>query len=141
MRRELSLPILGELKTMIVKARSEVLPKIALGQACDYTLSRWDQLERYAMEGQGIVEIDNNWAENAMRPITLGRKNWMQIGSEKAGPKIAAIMSVMETCKRLEIDVRSYLEEVLPRIADWSMSRIEELTPMAWQANQDRAES
>ena len=141
MRHELSLPILGELKSMIVKARSEVLPKMALGQACDYALSRWDQLERYAREGHGIVEIDNNWAENAMRPITLGRKNWLQIGSEKAGPKVAAIMSVMETCKRQEIDVRKYLEDVLPRIADWSMSRIGELTPIAWQANRNRSES
>jgi hypothetical protein len=50
-----------------------------------------------------MVEIDDNRAENAMRPIALGRKNWMQIGNEKAGPKIAAILSVLETCKRLGV--------------------------------------
>ena len=64
LRKEMSLPILEELKSMIVQARAavSVLPKSALGRACDYTLSRWDQLKRYATEGHGITEIDNNWA-------------------------------------------------------------------------------
>ena len=64
LRKEMSLPILEELKPMIVQARAavSVLPKSALGRACDYTLSRWDQLKRYATEGHGITEIDNNWA-------------------------------------------------------------------------------
>ena len=141
LRKEKSVPILVELKAMIVQARAAALPKIALGRACDYALSLWVRLERYAAEGNGVVEIDNNWAENAMRPITLGRKNWLHIGSEEAGPKVAAIMSVMETCKRLQINLRQYLEDVLPRIADWPITRIAELTPMAWQADRSRLKS
>lgn len=73
-----------------------------------------------------------------MRPITLGRKNWLHIGSEEAGPKIAAIMSVIETCKRLKINVREYLEDVLPRIANWPNQRVAELTPMAWLADRSK---
>jgi hypothetical protein len=64
-----------------------------------------------------MVEIDNNRAENAMRPIALGSKNWMQIGSEKAGPKIAPILSVLETSKRLGVNEREYLQEVLPQLS------------------------
>jgi transposase len=79
------------------------------------------------------VEIDNNIAENGMRGIALGRKNWIHLGSEEAGPKVSAILSILETCKRLKINAREYLEEVLPRIAGWNSSRIAELTPMAWQ--------
>jgi hypothetical protein len=138
LRKEKSEPMLVELKAMIIKARAQTLPKGTLGRACDYALKLWDKLERYAGEGKGHVEIDNNWAENAMRPITLGRKNWLHIGSEEAGPKIAAIMSVIETCKRLEIDVRGYLEDVLPKIANWSNQRVAELTPMAWQAGRSK---
>jgi transposase len=139
LRKEKSVPILAELKAMILKARAEALPKGALGRACDYALGLWVRLERYAAEGNGMVEIDNNWAENAMRPLTLGRKNWLHIGSEEAGPKVAAVMSVMETCKRLQINVREYLEDVLPRIADWPMNRIAELTPMAWLAGRNKS--
>jgi transposase len=138
MRKETSQPILVDLKAMILKARAETLPKSTLGKACDYALTLWEKLERYAGAGKGHVEIDNNWAENAMRPIALGRKNWLHIGSEEAGPKIAAIMSVIETCKRLKINVREYLEDVLPRIANWPNQRIAELTPMAWQAGQSK---
>lgn len=80
------------------------------------------------------MEIDNNWAENAIRPVALGRKNWLHIGSEEAGTRIAAIMSVIATCQRLKIPIRAYLEEVLPQIADWPQARIAELSPLAWVA-------
>jgi len=141
LRMARSVPILGELKAMILQARAGALPKSAAGKACDYALSLWARLERYAAESNGMVEIDNNSAENGMRTVCLGRKNWLHIGSEEAGPKVAAIMSVMETCKRLKVDVRQYLEDVLPRIADWPKSRIAELTPRAWQADRNRLKS
>ena len=66
---------------------------------CNYTLRIWERLEVFLAHGQ--VEVDTNLAENAMRPVALGRKNWLHIGDEKAGPKIAAIMSVLATCRRL----------------------------------------
>jgi transposase len=127
-----SVPVLERIKGQIVALRREVLPKSALGKACDYALRQWSRVEVYASHGE--VEIDNNWCENAMRPVALGRKNWLHIGSEEAGPRIAAISSVIETCRRLGINVREYLLDVLPKIPTWPAKRIAELTPMAWVA-------
>ena len=69
-----------------------------------------------------------------MRPIALGRSNWIHIGSEQAGPRVAAIFSVIESCRRLKIPVRDYLTEVLPGLAYAPVQRIAELTPAAWAA-------
>ena len=68
-----------------------------------------------------------------MRPIAVGRKNWVHIGSVDAGPQVAAILSVVETCKRLEIPVREYLADVLPGLADRKAADVAALTPMAWK--------
>jgi transposase len=132
LRQQESVLVLEKLKKQIVALRQEVLPKSALGKACDYALRQWSRVEVYASHGK--VEIDNNWCENAMRPVALGRKNWLHIGSEDAGPRIAAISSVIETCRRLGINVREYLLDVLPRIPTWPAKRVAELTPMAWAA-------
>lgn len=132
-----STPKLAALKEKIVEVRKKVLPKSALGKACDYTLGQWPRLLTYASHGE--VEIDNNWCENAMRPIALGRKNWLHVGSEGAGPHIAAIMSVIETCRRLKLNLRSYLLDILPKLPSWPASRVAELTPMAWAAAQRAA--
>ncbi|MDB6153843.1 MAG: transposase, partial [Chthoniobacteraceae bacterium] len=78
---------------MVLEARDATLPKNALGKAYTYALGQWERLERYASPGHGQVEIDNNLAENTMRTVALGRKNWIHVGSEEAGPKIAAILS------------------------------------------------
>ena len=90
------------------------------------------------MAGNGRIEICNNWCENGIRPITLGRKNWLHIGSQEAGPKACALMGIIETCKRIKINVRQYLANVLPQLADRSTptSRIKDLTPMAWKSAQ-----
>jgi hypothetical protein len=130
---------LAALKTLITQSGAGALPKSALGKACTYALNQWERLERYAGPGHGMVEIDNNWAENAMRGVALGRKNWIQIGSESAGAKVAALLSVLETCKRLKLNAREYLLEVLPVLAYQEtrpgLSGVKpaaELTPMAW---------
>lgn len=133
MRHSRSVPLLEALKTVIVNARAGCLPQSQLGKACDYALGQWTRLMVYA--GHGEVEIDNNWCENAIRPVALGRKNWLHIGSEEAGPRVAAIASVMETCRRLGINARDYLLDVLPRLADWPASKVSELTPAAWLAS------
>ena len=67
-----------------------------------------------------------------MRPIAIGRKNWIHVGSPQAGPKIAAILSVVESCRRLKLPVRDYLAAILPGLADVSIQRLPELTPSAW---------
>jgi transposase len=73
-------------------------------------------------------------SENAMRPLALGRRNWIHIGSEQAGPRVAAIISVVETCRRLKIPIREYLGSILPGLANFPINRIAELTPAAWLA-------
>jgi transposase len=80
------------------------------------------------------LELSNNLAENAMRPLALGRRNWIHIGSEQAGPRVAAIISVVETCRRLKIPIRDYLGSILPGLANFPINRIAELTPAAWLA-------
>ena len=84
-----------------------MLPASALGKAISYTLSLWDKLTRFLEHPQ--LELSNNLAENSMRPVALGRKNWIHVGSEQAGPKVAAILSVIESCRRLKLPVREYL--------------------------------
>ncbi len=137
LRQQKSAPLLDELKKKIIAARQQAMPQSALGKACDYALGQWERLIVYA--GHGEVEVCNNLCENSMRGPVLGRKNWLHFGSEDAGPRIAAIMSVIETCRRLGINEREYLNDVLPKIPNWPANRIAELTPMAWQAARSAA--
>jgi hypothetical protein len=73
-----------------------------------------------------------------MRPVALGRKKWIHIGSRQAGPKVAAILSVVESCRRLNLPVREYLALILPGLGDLSIQRISPLTPAAWLPSQTR---
>lgn len=132
LRQSKSAPVLAALKSRLVEIRQGIAPGGKLAQACDYALGQWERLEQFLQDGQ--VEIDNNWCEGGMRPLALGRKNWLHIGSEQAGPKVAAIASVVETCRRLDINLRRYLGDVLPKLGDWPAHRVGELTPTAWQA-------
>jgi transposase len=69
-----------------------------------------------------------------MRPVALGRRNWIHLGSKEAGPRVAAIISIVETCRRLSLPLRDYLGSVLPGFANFPISRVAELTPSAWAA-------
>jgi hypothetical protein len=82
----------------------------------------------------GVMEIDQNLCENAIRPIALGRKNWLHIGSEEAGPRVAVILSLVETCRRLKIDPQEYLLDVLPGLSERPTRDLPRLTPAAWKA-------
>ncbi len=115
------------------------LPASALGKVCHYTLTLWTKLTRFLEHPE--LELSNNLAENSMRPIAVGRKNWIHVGSAQAGPKVAAILSVVETCRRLKIPVREYLAAVLPGLAHLSVQRVGELTPSAWAAKQNQSSS
>lgn len=130
---------LESLREKIVSVRSRVLPASQLGKACDYTLGQWDKLMVYARDGR--VEIDNNWCENEMRPIALGRKNWMHLGSEESGPKVAAIMTVIASAKRAGANVREYLAWVLPKLADPATTEADlvEMLPARWLARRAEA--
>jgi transposase len=130
LRLEKSKPLLDNIGSQIEAARSGALPKSMLAKACNYTLTLWTRLTRFLQ--YPVLELSNNLAENAMRPVALGRRNWIHIGSEDAGPRVAAIVSIVETCRRLKIPVRDYLGSVLPGLNDFAINRIGELTPAAW---------
>jgi hypothetical protein len=80
------------------------LPSSALGKAANHTLSLWQKLTRFLDYPE--VELSNNLAENSMRPVALGRKNWSHVGGEQAGSRVAAILSIVESCRRLKVPIR-----------------------------------
>jgi transposase len=96
----------------------------------------WGRLTRFLDYAE--VELSNNVAENSTRPVALGRRNWIHPGSKEAGPRVANILSVVETCRRLGLPVREYLAAVLPGLADFPVQRVGELTPAAWAARRER---
>jgi transposase len=132
LRLQQARPLLDRLRPQIEAAQAQALPASALGKAARYTLSLWPKLTRFLEHP--AVELSNNLAENSMRPIALGRKNWIHVGSPQAGPKVAAILSVVESCRRLRIPVRDYLADVLPGLAHWSIQHLQDRTPAAWAA-------
>jgi len=121
-----------EIRQECTKLALTVLPKSTLGQAVHYTLNMWPKLRRCFDYAE--VELSNNLAENSMRPVALGRKNWLHVGSAKAGPKVAAIVSVVESCRRLRMPVKEYLLDILPGMDRRKLSEIGQLTPSRWAA-------
>ena len=133
LRMERAPSVLSELKAQIEAASRTALPSSPLGKASSYTLRLWHKLTRFLDYAE--LELSNNLAENSMRPVAIGRRNWTHIGHEKAGPRVAAILSIVETCRRLKIPAREYLAAVLPGLANLSIQRLPELTPTAWAAS------
>jgi transposase len=130
LRQQQAPPLLEKIQDQIVAMSKNVLPKSAAGEACAYTLKLWMRLTCFLQYPE--LELSNNLAENSMRPIATGRKNWIHLGSQQAGPKVAAILSVVESCRRLRIPVRDYLKETLPGLANRSIQLVAGLTPAAW---------
>lgn len=122
-----------EIRQECERLRRIVLPKSALGQAIGYTLNMWEKLRRCFDYAE--VELSNNLAENSMRPVALGRKNWLHVGSAKSGPKVAAILSIMESCRRLNVPIKEYLHAVLPGMNARKLTEIAALTPARWCAS------
>ena len=133
LRQERSRPLIVTIREQMQVAQVERLPASALGKAAGYTLSLWHKLTRFLEHPE--LELSNNLAENSMRGVALGRKNWIHIGSEQAGPKVAAILSVIESCRRMKLPVREYLGAVLPGLSSRSIQSVSELTPAAWAAS------
>ena len=132
LRREKAPPVLKEIRQHVLATRQAVLPGSKAAQASKYTLTLWGKLTRFLEHPE--LELSNNLAENSMRPVALGRSNWIHIGSPQAGPRVAAILSVIESCRRLKIRVRDYLTQILPALGDTPIQRVAELTPTAWAA-------
>lgn len=104
----------------------------ALARAMDYTLRRWPALSLYATEGN--LPIDNNPVENAIRPIAIGKKNWLFVGSEAAGKRAANIQTVLGTARLNGIEPMKWLTETLEKLLTWPNSRIDELLPLKIKA-------
>lgn len=122
--------VLEATKTAVEAARASALPGSTLGKACAYALRQWPKLIRFSDYPE--LELSTNLAENSIRPIAVGRKNWIHEGSPQAGPKVAAILSIFETCRRIKLPVREYLSTVLPGLAYLQLQRLPDLTPTAW---------
>jgi transposase len=130
LRQAESLPRLERLRDWLVATRPQVLDKGRLAQAIDYALSNWKALCRYCEDGR--LDIDNNAAERALRTVAVGRKNWIFFGNERGGKTAAVMYSLIATCKEHGVDPRTYLRDVLLRIA--KTSDVAELTPYGWKA-------
>jgi transposase len=108
-----------------------VLPKSPLGQAIQYALNQWAALCVYATDGR--LAIDNNAAENALRRVAIGRKNWLFAGSDNGGRTAATLFSLIATCQRNKVEPMAYLRDVLTRIAAIPINQLATLLPDRWQ--------
>jgi len=134
LRQAKSVPLLTAFKQWLqdqTAGPSPVLPKSPMGQAINYVVNNWDALERYTTKG--ALDIDNNAAERAMRPVALGRKNWLFTGSDNGGKTAAVLYSLVASAKRHGLDVFAYLRDVIARISDHPSNRLEELLPDHWK--------
>jgi transposase len=127
LRQQHARPVLDDLKGWITDTLPTLPQKQKLAEAMRYALSRWEALGVYIDDGR--VEIDNNIAERAMRPIGIGRKNWLFAGSDKGGERIANILTIIETAKMNGHNPETYLTAVLTLIQDYGHDRLGELLP------------
>jgi len=118
---------------------TKVLPQSKIGKAIFYTLNMWYRLERYLEDGR--YEIDNNWVENSIRPIALGRKNYLFAGSHDAAQRAAMIYSLIATCKKNNVEPSEWLTDILTRIQDHPINKIDELLPATWKKNSPAKEN
>jgi len=112
---------------------SEHLPKTAMAEAIGYTLGQWPKLTAYVEHGQ--ARIDNNLTEQAIRPTKLGAKNWLFIGHPDAGHRAAIIYTLLECCRRHQVEPLAYLNDVLRRLPGMTNHEVEnaKLTPREWK--------
>lgn len=127
LRYEKSVPVLEELEKWLIDESFKVLPKSAIGIAINYSLNLWGRLKRYVEEGR--FQIDNNLIENAIRPVALGRKNYLFAGSHEAAQKAAVIYSLLATCKLQEVEPFTWLKNILTIIPDYPANKLYNLIP------------
>jgi len=134
-RQSDSLPLLKTFFERVEKMVPSTLPSQPLGKALTYVLNQRKALMRYTTDGR--LNIDNNRAENAIRPLAIGRKNWLFAGSERGGKACAIALSLIQSAKALEINCYDYLHDVYNRIMSHPVNRLHELLPDEWKAARD----
>lgn len=126
-RREHAAPLLAKLKAAFEDTLAKISGKSDLAIALRYSLTRWDAFTRYTQDGR--LDISNNAAERAIRPLAIGRKNWLFAGSDLGGERAAVMYTLIETARMNGLDPESYLRDIIARIADHPMKRLDELLP------------
>jgi len=130
LRRKKAPAIRSKLRAWLEREKPKHPPKSPIGVAINYGLKRWDDLGRFLEDGR--VPLDNNASERALRPIALGRKNYLFVGDVEAGESIAGLYTVIATCEARGINPFAYLSDVLSRVQDHPAKRLDELLPGAW---------
>ena len=126
-----SAPVMDALQRWMLLTRQKITDGSASAKALDYSLKRWGALTRFV--GDGRLPVDNNWIENQIRPISIGRNNWLFAGSLRAGQRAAAVMSLVQSARMNRHDPYAYLKDVLTRLPTHKASRIVELLPHRWK--------
>jgi len=130
-RQTQSKPLADAFYQWMLLQRQTITDGSATAKALDYSLKRWAALTLFLGDGQ--LPIDNNWIENKIRPIAIGRNNWLFAGSLRAGKRAAAVMSLIQSAKLNGHDPYAYLKDVLARLPTQLNSQIDELLPHHWQ--------
>ena len=130
-RQRKSLRVLAVFHRWLLAQRQLVPPGSATIKAIDYSLRRWDELTHFVDDGD--VPISNNWVENHIRPIALGRSNWLFAGSLRAGKRAAAVMSLLHSARINGHEPYAYLKDVLERLPTQPASRVDDLLPHRWK--------
>jgi transposase len=132
LRQEKSRPETERLKSVLDHLAEDALPKSPLGEAVSYTLALWPSLTRYLDDGR--LPIDNSPAEQVIRAVALGRKNWLFAGGDAGGHRAALLYSIFATCKSAGVEPFAYVADVLARVQRTPVSQVAELTPRRWAA-------
>ncbi len=131
LRQAEAAPECEKLHAWLTKRLAEVAPKSATAKAIKYSLNRWTALTRYLNDGD--LPIDNNWLENRIRPIALGRASWLFAGSDRAGRRAAVVMTLIQTARLHGLDPYTYLRDVVERLPLTPASQIGDLLPGRWK--------
>jgi transposase len=131
LRQQKSVPVLARIKAWLEQQKQVVLPRSAVGLAIQYCLNQWDALCVYTTKG--FLAIDNNPAERAMKPVAMGRKNWLFAGNDRAAERMARLLTLVQSAKRHGLDVQRYLSSVLAKIAGTPLSELEQFLPERWK--------
>jgi transposase len=136
-RRERSAPMVAMLESWMRAERAKLSRHAAVAKAIDYMLTRWGAFTRFLEDGR--ICLSNNAAERALRGLALGRKSWLFAGSERGAERAALMYTLIQTAKLNSIDPQAWLADVLARIADYPVNRVDELLPWKWKLHAEVA--
>jgi transposase len=125
-----AIPVLNHLKEWFIENYAQVLPQSTIGKAINYSLHRWSKLNAYTENGK--LQIDNNLVENAIRPVAVGKKNYLFAGSHEGAKRAAMLYSLLETCKKCGVNPFEWLKDVLERLPNHPVNKLENLLPHNW---------